>query len=166
MVTKNVLEQYYDLRQEEIELNGKIERMAKDIRRLDERIREIESGETAEDSVLGGLGGIERFHIEGIPLPEYKEKRNRLFFDKIRLEERIERQRMIRYELAEKVVAVEKFISSVDDSHVRRIMRYRFEEHLPWKDVAAKVGGGNTESGVKMAYSRYMQSCDICDAKV
>lgn len=165
LVEKNILEQYYDLKQEEIELGAKIERMEDDIRRLDERLKEIESGEMSKDSVLGGLGGLERFHIEGVPVPEYRSKRNRLFFDKIRLEERIDRQRAIRFELAEKVVSVERFISSVEDSHVRRIMRYRFEEHLPWNDVANKVGGGNTVSSVKMAYSRYMQGCDECDEK-
>ena len=164
-IEKNVLEQYYDLRQEEIELGAKISRMEDEIRRLNTRIREIEAGQTSKDSVLGGMGGNERFHIEGLPLPEYKEKRNKLFFEKISLEERIERQKAIRYELAEKVVAVERFIAQVNDSHVRRIMRYRFEEHLSWKEVADKVGGGNTEGSVKMAYSRFMQSCYTCYAE-
>lgn len=157
-VEKNVLEQYYDLKQEEIELGQKIKRLEREMVRLDERIREIESGQTSIDSVLGGYGGIQRFKIEGLPLPEYRDSRNRLMSDKLKLEMRLTRQRKVRGDLAKKVIAVERFINSVNDSHVRRIMRYRFEEHLTWREVADKIGGGNTEGSVKMAYIRYMQS--------
>ena len=161
-VEKNVLEQYYDLKQEEIELSQKIKRLEREMVRLDERIREIEGGQTSIDSVLGGYGGIQRFKIEGIPFPEYKESRDRLMSDKLKLEMRLARQRKVRGDLAKKVITVERFINSVKDSHIRRIMRYRFEEHLSWREVADKVGGGNTEGSVKMAYIRYMQSCYTC----
>lgn len=156
MPERNILEQYYDLRQEEIEVAEKIRRLEADIIRIDSRIQEIECGETSIDSVRGGYGGTQHFVIEGIPLPEYRDKRNRLFMNRVTLEKRIERQRELHYRLMETVGDVEKFIESVDDSHVRRIMRYRFEQHLPWREVADRIGGGNTEDSVKKAYYRYI----------
>lgn len=165
MVDRNILEQYYDLKQEEIEITDKIGRLQREIRKLDERINEIESGETTIDSVSGGYGGTQHFVIEGIPIPEYKNSRSKMFADRIRLEERLEEQQDVRRDLSIMVVDVERFIRSVKDSHVRRIMRYRFEEHLSWREVADKVGGGNTEGSVKMAYIRYMQSRYTCYGK-
>ena len=51
---------------------------------------------------------------------------------------------------------VEEFISTINDSMTRRIIRYKFMDGLTWQEVAQKIGGGNTENGVKMIYHRFI----------
>lgn len=55
--------------------------------------------------------------------------------------------------------AAEEYIASIEDSVTRRIfeLRYLEGEKMPtWEDVAAQVGGGNSESAVKMRVTRYL----------
>lgn len=46
--------------------------------------------------------------------------------------------------------------ATIEDIQIRTIFRLRFIRGLPWKDVAAAVGGGNTEGSVKKACYRYI----------
>lgn len=48
------------------------------------------------------------------------------------------------------------FINTIDDLQTRMIFRLRFLEGLSWKEVAAIIGGRNTEDGVKSSCYRYM----------
>ena len=54
--------------------------------------------------------------------------------------------------------AVETFVSSIEDSHLRTIFRLRFERGLSWKEVAAIIGGGNNDVNVKQACYRYLKN--------
>ena len=51
---------------------------------------------------------------------------------------------------------LERYISSLDDSLLRQIFTYRFVNGLPWEQVAACVGGGNSAGSVKMMCYRYL----------
>lgn len=48
------------------------------------------------------------------------------------------------------------FIQTIDDDQTRLIFRLRFLYGLAWKEVAAVVGGRNSEESVKMACYRYL----------
>ena len=102
MVTKVVLSQYSDLQEEVKEVRLKIERLEKDISK-------IEAGEMVIDSVSGGDGGKQHFKIEGIPFPEYSRKKTLLYARKATLQ-------LLEDDLLEKTNEVEEFIASVDDS--------------------------------------------------
>lgn len=52
---------------------------------------------------------------------------------------------------------LERYISSLDDSLLRQIFTYRFVNGLPWEQVAACVGGGNSAGSVKMMCYRYLK---------
>ena len=52
---------------------------------------------------------------------------------------------------------IERYISSLDDSLLRQIVTYRFVNGLPWEQVAACVGGGNSAGSVRMACYRYLK---------
>lgn len=52
---------------------------------------------------------------------------------------------------------LERYIAGVDDSLLRQVMTYRFINGLPWQQVAACVGGGNTGDGCRMAVKRYLE---------
>lgn len=143
MVSKEILVQYADLQQECKEVREKIEK-------LEKQIDKIESEGNVIDKVTGGLGGLQSFKIEGFPYPEYSRKKTLLYARKATLSE-------LEMELLETLNEVEGFIASVKDSHIRRIISLRVVDGLSWNKVADRIGGGNTEGSVKMAFQRYMQ---------
>lgn len=50
-----------------------------------------------------------------------------------------------------------RFVAEIDDSLIRQIVMYRHIDMLKWRDIAQRIGGGNTEDGIRMAYKRYLQ---------
>ena len=53
---------------------------------------------------------------------------------------------------------LEQYINGIGDSHTRQIFVHRFVEGLSWLQVAAAVGGGNTEDSVKKICYRYVSA--------
>ena len=51
---------------------------------------------------------------------------------------------------------VAAFISTIEDSQTRMIFRLRVIHGMSWKEVAAAVGGRNSENGVKNVFYRYI----------
>lgn len=47
-------------------------------------------------------------------------------------------------------VEISRFIDTIPDDQARLIFRLRFLRGLAWGEVAAIIGGGNTEGGVKI----------------
>lgn len=52
---------------------------------------------------------------------------------------------------------LDHYIDSVDDARMRDILSLRFINGLPWKQVAASIGGGNTADGVRKACKRFLK---------
>ena len=143
MVSKEILIQYSDLQQECKEVREKIEK-------LEKQIAKIEADGVVVDKVRGGDGGLQSFKIEGFPYPEYSRKKTLLYARKATLSE-------LEMELLETLNDVEEFIASISDSHIRRIVNLRVVDNLSWNKVADRIGGGNTEGSVKMAFQRFME---------
>lgn len=157
MEIKEMLKQYIDLKQEVNELQNIVNKLEEDIDKLQKRIDEIENGEVVADKVYGGAGGKQGFIIKGMPTREYKQKKNMLYSKKIKLEQRKADLEELNTDLIEKVGQVEKFIANISDSHTRRIIRFRFVDGYSWNEVADRIGGGNTEDGVRMTFERYIK---------
>lgn len=141
-MTKNILIQYSDLREEIKDLRGRINK-------LEDQIRKIEAAGAVIDSVKGGEGGIQNYKIQGFPYPEYSRKRSRLYLNKAQLEN-------AELELLELTNEVEDYIQSLTDSRIRRIIRFRFMDDLRWYQVAQKMGGRTTEESVRKEFERFM----------
>ena len=62
----------------------------------------------------------------------------------------------LRLALAERC-RLERYIASVDDSLLRQVFTLRFVSGLSWRQVAAGVGGGNTEDACRKAVRRYLE---------
>lgn len=139
---KRILVQYADLQQEVIEIREKVEK-------LEQQIDKIESEGAVIDKVMGGEGGLQPFKVEGFPYPEYSRKKTLLYARKATLSE-------LELELLETLNEVESFISSINDSHIRRIVSLRVVDGLSWNKVALKMGGGNTEDSVRKAFDRFV----------
>ncbi|MBQ8552319.1 MAG: hypothetical protein IJ428_05860 [Clostridia bacterium] len=52
---------------------------------------------------------------------------------------------------------LERYIADIPDSLTRQIFTLRFINGLSWSAVASRVGGCNSEAGVKMICYRYMR---------
>lgn len=143
MVSKEILIQYSDLQEEVKEVRERIEKTEK-------QIAKIEDEENVTDTVSGGSGGVQHFKIEGFPYPEYSRKKTLLYARKATLAS-------LELELLETLNQVEEFITSVDDSRIRRIITLRFIDNLSWNKVADRIGGNNTEDSVRKAFTRFME---------
>lgn len=157
MVSKEILIQYTDLQQEVKEVREKIHRLENEIPKIEKRINEIEKGATVKDKVRGGLGGLQSYNIEGVPIKEYEKRKTDLLSKKLLLNNRKSTLELLEFDLLEKTNEVEEFIASVGDSRIRRIINLRFIEGLPWFKVAERMGGGNTEDSVRMSFNRFME---------
>ena len=155
-VTKHILDQYSDLRKEIEEVQEKIDKLNVEIPKIEKRIHEIENGEKVKDKVRGGDGGNQSFNIEGIPIKEYEQKKTALYSKKLLLIQRKTTLELLKLEIEQKKNDVEEYIASIDDSRMRRIVNMRFIDNLSWNQVADRIGGGNTEGSVKMAFQRFM----------
>lgn len=142
-ISKEILIQYSGLQQECKEVREKIEK-------LERQIEKIESDGAVVDKVCGGDGGLQSFKIEGFPYPEYSRKKTLLCARKATLSE-------FEMELLETLNDVEIFITSIKDSHIRRIVNLRVVDGLSWNEVARRIGG-NTEDSVKKAFYRFMEN--------
>lgn len=143
MISKRILIQYSDLREEVKEVRKKIEETEK-------QIDKIEYEGSVVDTVCGGSGGIQHFKIEGFPYPEYGRK-------KILLCDRQEILKKREAKLFETLNQVEEFIGSVDDSRMRRIITLRVIDNLSWFKVAKRIGGNATADSVRMEFNRFME---------
>ena len=141
-ISKEILIQYSDLQQECKEVREKIEK-------LERQIERIEADGAVVDKVRGGEGGLQSFKIEGFPYPEYSRKKTLLYARKATLSE-------LEMELLETLNRVEEFIASISDSHIRRIVNLRVVDGLSWNEVAIRIGG-NTEDSVRKAFERFME---------
>lgn len=52
---------------------------------------------------------------------------------------------------------LERYINDIDDSRLRMIFKLRFVNGLQWPQVAAHIGGSNTEKSVSKACYRYLE---------
>ena len=142
-VSKEILVQYTDLQKERKEVREKI-------KKLEKQIETIENDGNVADKVRGGDGGLQSFKIEGFPYPEYSRKKTLLYMRKATLSE-------LEMELIETLNEVEEFITTIKDSHMRRIISLRVVDGLSWNKVADRIGGGNTDDSVRKAFDRFME---------
>lgn len=152
-----MLAQYSDTRKEVKEIQERIEKLESRIPKLEKRISEIEDGETVKDKVYGGNGGLQGFVVEGVPLREYTDKKTELKIKRMLLSERKEMLGILELELLRQTNDIQRFINSINDSHVRRIITLRVVDELSWNEVADRMGGMNTEDSVRKAFERFVK---------
>lgn len=139
---KNILIQYADLREEVKELRDRINS-------LERQINQMEKEGSVKDSVKGGNGGIQHFVIEGFPVPKHSKKVNLLKNLQVLLQIREE-------ELLELLNEVEKYINTIKDSRMRRIVNLRVIEDLTWQQVANRLDKRSTADAIRMSFERFI----------
>ena len=126
-VTKDILIQYCELREEIKDLRERIER--------DElRLQKIEEEGVVSDTVTGTRkdGTIGSIKITGFPIPEYSTV-------KAMLKKRIAKLQIMEDELHEAVNAVDDFINAIPKSDLRQMFRFYYIDDMTWDMVAMKM---------------------------
>ena len=147
-IPKDILVQYCDLKEE-------IKDIRKRVQKLKDDIVKIEQEGSVIDCVKGGYGGIQNFKIQGFPYPEYTKKRTALMTRTAILTD-------MEMELLELTNKVEEYIQGIDDSRIRRILRFRYVDDMTWVQVAINMGGRTTEESVRKEHERFLAKEHVC----
>lgn len=96
--------------------------------------------------------------LTGMPhAPGVRDKVGDLAVEIADMENQIER---LKESVAQAEIRVSDFISTIENDQTRMVFRLRFLRCLTWGEVAAVIGGRNTENSVKSICYRYLESCN------
>jgi hypothetical protein len=141
---KHILLQYIDLVREKEEIQQRINK-------LQGKLEKINKEGNARDAVKGGEGGWKTFHIDGFPVADEDET-------KYLLNKNIRLLRQRENEIDEKVLLVEEYLNTLDDSRMRRMLTKRYIEGKKWYQVANEMGKRYTEDSCQKQMERFLKN--------
>ena len=150
---KQVLEQYYHLREEIRDLRKRIDQGEKYLREMEEE------GYQVSDSVKGTRkdGTIGSIRITGFPLLEYERV-------KTMTKKRIVKLRIMEDDLLEVMNQVDDFINAIPQSDLRQIFRLYYLDDMTWLQVATNMNRRfpkkrvkYTEDSCRKRHDRYLE---------
>lgn len=141
--TKNILEQYTNIKKEISDLEMIIKETNKKIRNCEKQV--------VSDTVVGSRADltIGTIKITGIAQQEL-DRLNELNH------KRIEKMVTFQKKLEKMVVDLEEYIENIPDSEVRRIVRLRYISNLSWNQVARRMGEGYMEDACRKKLNRFL----------
>ena len=155
-VTKDILIQYCELREEIKDLRERIDK--------DElRLQKIEEEGVVSDTVTGPRadGTIGSIKITGFPIPEYSTV-------KAMLKKRIAKLQIMEDELHEAMSAVDDFINAIPKSDLRQMFRFYYIDDMTWRRVAANMNKrfpnrriSYTEESCRKRHDRFLEKNEI-----
>ena len=128
-MTLQILSQHYDLREQ--------------LRKDEEILSSLRAASTPGAQVITGMP-----HAPGV-----YDRVGSLAVEIADMEGRID---ALRAQVAQEETVIAAYIDSIKDDQTRMIFRLRFLRGLLWRQVAAVIGGGNTEASVKSICYRYL----------
>jgi len=87
------------------------------------------------------------FYIEGVALPDYERRVQRL---RNKLKHRMD-------ELIKEREKLEEYINGIQDSQIRIILTLRYVKGYSWRQIANQIGGGNTPDSVRKMHDRFLK---------
>lgn len=155
-VTKDILIQYCELREEIKDLRERIDK--------DElRLQKIEEEGVVSDTVTGTRadGTIGSIKITGFPIPEYSTV-------KAMLKKRIAKLQIMEDELHEAMSAVDDFINAIPKSDLRQMFRFYYIDDMTWRRVATNMNKrfpnrriSYTEESCRKRHDRFLEKNEI-----
>ena len=155
-VTKDILIQYCELREEIKDLRERIDK--------DElRLQKIKEEGVVSDTVTGTRadGTIGSIKITGFPIPEYSTV-------KAMLKKRIAKLQIMEDELHEAMSAVDDFINAIPKSDLRQMFRFYYIDDMTWRRVAANMNKrfpnrriSYTEESCRKRHDRFLEKNEI-----
>ena len=144
-MNKSILEQYVSMKAELVELNS-------EIKRLEAEIQKLEAQEVADTVTCGKRGKkpIQTVKIQGIPMRDITRRKCRLQRGKINRE-------LLKRKLERITEEVEMYVNGIENSEMRRLLKFRFMEGLEWKQVSRLMGEGYTAELCRQKVSRFLR---------
>lgn len=143
---RNTYERYQKLKMEQKRLNDRIEDLLAEREEIQSRI--VIDGVIGSDLEYPYIAHIQK--VEGLSIDNDK-------FENHIINLELRRVRRMQDETDTALSEIRQMVDEIDDEYIKAIITYRFIEGMSWRQVAFRMGGGITESGVRMAYSRYME---------
>lgn len=143
---KKILEQYSQMIKEREDLRSKIQSLNAKILNMELDCDTVSTGRRGKKS----LG---KAKVQGTAIRDYSQK-------KTLMQTLILQYQNLEDELDRKIIEVETFIQTIDDSRIRQIMRLRYVEHgtrgrpLTWQQIAVRTG--ESEDSCRKAHDRYL----------
>lgn len=50
-----------------------------------------------------------------------------------------------------------RYVAGIEDSMMRQIIIFRHADMMTWREIAQRIGGGNTEDSIRKAYARFLE---------
>lgn len=152
-LSKDILIQYSDMKEEIKDLHRRIEQLKRELYKMEEE-------GTVKDTVTGGLGGTQHFVVEGLPAPALRRKA-------LQIKARKEKAAKMEGELLELVCQVEDYINSITSSELRIIFRLYYIDELTWPKVALNMNRMfpkriYTEESCRKKHSRFLEKVEKC----
>lgn len=140
---KQILKQLPDIRKE-------VRDLEQAVTSLEKRIKVMKRDEVY-DTVTGSRADltIGPIKVRGHPQKEYRKRLSELQKKKTLME-------MKKTELLQLENEAEEYIQSIQDSGLRRIMRYRYVDDLSWQQVANKMGWRYTSDSYRKRVERFL----------
>lgn len=146
-MNKQILKQYVDLQQEEKDLLRRIQKVKGQIERI-----EKDGLQVADAVACGKRGkkplGIKKIH--GVPDPEYHKLKKQLKTYELQLQ-------LADEHLLATLMEAEQYIQSIEDSKVRRILRYRYIDEIGWVQIAHRMGRKYTAESCRKIHDRFFE---------
>lgn len=142
---QNTLIQYINLKAEMADLEEAILKSRYEIEKMEKRgdfVSDLVKG-TRKDGTYGNIritGYTSRNQDRAKELLKKREMKLNVFYDK----------------LLELTNEVDDFINDLEDSRMRRMLRYKYMDNLTWVQVAHRMGKGSTADGCRMEVKRFL----------
>lgn len=150
-ITKNILEQYCDMKAELKDLQKRIEATENKMQYM------LDKGVQVSDSVTGTRedGTIGPIRITGFPMPEYERLQKNH-------KKRIKKLKYIEAKLNTTLQEVENFIDNISESELRLLFRMYYLDDMTWQQVASNMNSRfpkrkYTEDNCRMKHNRYLK---------
>lgn len=141
---KNAFERYQNLKMEQKRLNDRMEDLLSEREQVQSHI--VIDGVIASDREFPYTTHISK--VEGLELDSDK-------FENHVINKELRRVRKMQDATDLALSEIREMVDGIEDEFIKAIITYRFIDGLSWRQVAFKMGGGNTEASVLMAYRRY-----------
>lgn len=151
-VTKDILVQYCEMRQEVRDLRERIEKSERKLEAIESEgeVSDIVTG-TRSDGTIGGI------RISGFPTPEYDNMKSMIRKRNLKL-------RILEDDLQEALNAVDNYIAAIPQSDLRMIFRLYYIDNMTWVQVANRMNGAfpkrrikYTEDSCRKRHDRYIE---------
>ncbi len=145
---KNILKQYLSIKKEIEAEEIRIDKMQREIDSMIPTEREV------TDIVTKGKRGKKPL---GICIIRGNGDYQDINKKRAELRERRAKKELHVVDLEKRVIDVESYIYSLEESELRNILLFSCIDGMTWKDVASAMGEGYTEEACKQKFSRFMR---------